>query len=170
MYLLSFECLNCADFLFLGAKLNPQSGYTSPVIVRAFTPSFALDVQTIATLAMAGLFILNPKRGMMAAVETRENATKLAERDGGWFCHYCGVLVGCIEDLGTRHTANNKSWYSFNESRSPVKVFSIDHKIPKTKGGSDDLDNLLLTCRKCNQRKGKKDYDEFIEWLKRERF
>lgn len=31
---------------------------------------------------------------------------------------------------------------------------TIDHVIPKSKGGTDDLDNLVPACRDCNSRKG----------------
>lgn len=31
--------------------------------------------------------------------------------------------------------------------------FTIDHIRPKSLGGSDDLDNLALACRRCNERR-----------------
>ena len=34
--------------------------------------------------------------------------------------------------------------------------FTIDHVIPLTEGGSNDLDNLALACFHCNRRKGTK--------------
>lgn len=38
---------------------------------------------------------------------------------------------------------------------------SIDHLIPRKKGGIDEGDNLILACRSCNSSKGKKD---LLEW------
>lgn len=35
---------------------------------------------------------------------------------------------------------------------------TLDHCIPKSKGGSDDFDNLVLACKKCNQDKADKIY------------
>ncbi|MCB1232983.1 MAG: HNH endonuclease [Verrucomicrobiae bacterium] len=32
--------------------------------------------------------------------------------------------------------------------------FTIDHVIPQSKGGGDDLENLALSCRNCNERRG----------------
>lgn len=31
---------------------------------------------------------------------------------------------------------------------------TVEHLIPKAKGGTDDTDNLWLSCRLCNERKG----------------
>ena len=73
----------------------------------------------------------------------------LAERDGRE-CHYCGTKLG----LG----------------KSARRRTNIDHIVPQSQGGSDDLDNLLLSCRTCNTRKGDKPYEKYIrEELKRVR-
>jgi HNH endonuclease len=31
--------------------------------------------------------------------------------------------------------------------------FTIDHIVPQSLGGSDDLENLALACRRCNERR-----------------
>lgn len=31
--------------------------------------------------------------------------------------------------------------------------FAVDHIFPRVKGGTDDLTNLALSCRSCNERK-----------------
>ncbi len=31
--------------------------------------------------------------------------------------------------------------------------FTIDHIVPRSLGGSDDIDNLALACRRCNERR-----------------
>ena len=38
---------------------------------------------------------------------------------------------------------------------------TIDHVIPKSKGGNNWIDNLVPSCRKCNRAKGNKSYFEF---------
>lgn len=38
----------------------------------------------------------------------------------------------------------------------------IDHKVPISGGGADTLDNIVLACHECNQRKSEKHADEFI--------
>ncbi len=37
----------------------------------------------------------------------------------------------------------------------------IEHIIPKSRGGTDRVDNLCLACRDCNKRKGKQTAEEF---------
>jgi 5-methylcytosine-specific restriction endonuclease McrA len=69
-------------------------------------------------------------------------ATQIADRDGGWHCHYC------------------------NRERKPWQL-TFDHMKPKCKGGTTALDNLVLACTYCNNRKGDQDYEEFMasgEW------
>lgn len=34
-----------------------------------------------------------------------------------------------------------------------IKSFQVDHVNPQFRGGSDDMDNLLPSCRKCNNHK-----------------
>ena len=36
----------------------------------------------------------------------------------------------------------------------PYRNFTIDHKIPRSEGGTDDFDNLWLLCNACNSTKG----------------
>jgi len=44
-----------------------------------------------------------------------------------------------------------------------AKQISIDHLIPKIKGGADYSDNLVWACKPCNS--SKRDHD-LIEWLR----
>lgn len=43
--------------------------------------------------------------------------------------------------------------YCHSPERSSSDVFTIDHLVPQSKGGSDELDNLALACRRCNERR-----------------
>lgn len=42
----------------------------------------------------------------------------------------------------------------------------VDHVIPFSKGGSDDLSNLVTSCRHCNAQKHDKTLEEFMKWKK----
>jgi len=38
----------------------------------------------------------------------------------------------------------------------------IEHIVPKSKGGTNQISNLCLACEKCNQKKGNKDLKDFL--------
>ena len=40
---------------------------------------------------------------------------------------------------------------------------NIDHVVPKAKGGTNRVSNLVLSCRTCNQKKGAKSIEEFLQ-------
>lgn len=43
---------------------------------------------------------------------------------------------------------------------------NIDHKVPKTKGGTDNIKNLQLTCIICNKIKSNMSHKDFIRYMK----
>ena len=45
--------------------------------------------------------------------------------------------------------------------RLSKRDLEVDHIVPKSKGGSDEYDNLQLLCRPCNSNKGSKTMDEW---------
>ena len=67
---------------------------------------------------------------------------EIAERDG-WRCHYCGA--GLV-------TGKAREWH-------------IDHRVPVSRGGSDDPGNLVAACELDNQRKGDLTEPEYRDWL-----
>ena len=55
-----------------------------------------------------------------------------------------------------RQRANHLCEYCHTAERWQYVRFTIDHVIPLSQGGSDDLDNLALACFHCNRRKADK--------------
>lgn len=61
-------------------------------------------------------------------------------------CPYCGIRMTRTQGWG--------------RPCSP----SRDHRIPLSRGGPNVPDNLLICCRRCNERKGSLDEEEFAAW------
>lgn len=87
------------------------------------------------------------------------------------------VTFKAVRDFSPRKTAFNGR-KSFTEAETAVldrcghvchycgspDLLTMDHIIPRSKGGSDCASNLLSACQSCNASRGNKDYDEFVEW------
>jgi len=74
------------------------------------------------------------------------------------------VFVQCYAENDFRCIyCNEKMSLSWGEEYS----FSIDHVIPKSKGGLDTPDNLVFCCAECNFLKGNRDVDYFLNNLDR---
>lgn len=69
-------------------------------------------------------------------------ARAVIARDG-FGCRYCGIV--CI-DLPAHVKYSGISW--------PDNLRSIDHIIPRSRGGQSTLENLVIACNRCNRRKG----------------
>ena len=48
----------------------------------------------------------------------------------------------------------------------PFKIFEVDHVVPRSRGGSDHLENLQLLCASCNRIKGDRPMEYLIAQLK----
>lgn len=52
-----------------------------------------------------------------------------------------------------RARANYLCEYCHSPERLSANRFTVDHVIPKSLGGSDNLEDLALACRRCNERR-----------------
>jgi 5-methylcytosine-specific restriction endonuclease McrA len=57
----------------------------------------------------------------------------------------------------TKQAVRERSRYRCEYCHSPERLsanrFTVDHVIPKSLGGADDMNNLALACRRCNERR-----------------
>jgi hypothetical protein len=61
-----------------------------------------------------------------------------------------------ISDLtrqDVRERANYLCEYCHSPERLSANRFTVDHIIPRSLEGSDDISNLALACRRCNERR-----------------
>lgn len=71
---------------------------------------------------------------------------------------------------------NNKKWvntrkmifirddYTCSYCKIRGGILEVDHIIPFSMGGSENLENLTTACRKCNRQKKNKSVNEFMIW------
>lgn len=71
----------------------------------------------------------------------------VAERQG-FRCFYCPRQF-------VREKVVNPQGYLWVAERGKL-AFHFDHRIPLTKGGADDVSNLVFCCSGCNLSKSKK--------------
>jgi hypothetical protein len=104
----------------------------------------------------------------------------LGERDG-FACHYCAPLIidprdperdGAVwvpAQVFTHHCGCGMhtppepcTIPAYWELPTGWRWGEADHVLARSRGGPDDLENLVLSCAKCNSRKGARPYDEFV--------
>lgn len=80
------------------------------------------------------------------------------------------------EDVGTPETPNPKDALYQRQNGScggcgdhmRQRNLTIDHIVPRSKGGSDDMENLQLLCQACNSTKGNRTQEYLMERLQEE--
>lgn len=85
--------------------------------------------------------LLSPRRHL-----TRPERVGIA-RAQGYRCHYGGGPLRNGDGLGF--------------------VWEIDHKVARSRGGCDELHNLVASCVRHNTMKNTQDYDHFRDVLRR---
>lgn len=80
---------------------------------------------------------------MSRKISAKKKAAVISKTDGR--CAYCGIEL-------------------YDDDMSALGM-TIDHLTPKSRGGTDELANLVVCCRSCNSTKGVKTLDEFRFWF-----
>lgn len=61
---------------------------------------------------------------------------------------------------GLRHSLRMQIWdrdgplCGYCAALLTIKTFTVDHKLARANGGTDDPENLTIACRPCNSSKG----------------
>lgn len=77
----------------------------------------------------------------------------VGERDG-WRCRFCGRRDLVVPPAGREHTAEEAS-----------SLATLDHWLPRSRGGTWEMSNLVLACRPCNGEKGQLTGEEYLSVL-----
>lgn len=68
----------------------------------------------------------------------------------------------------TRFAIYNRDGFRCVYCNAPVKIgtATLDHVVARENGGSNRADNLLTSCKDCNEHKGTKTIRQFFAWLR----
>ena len=90
----------------------------------------------------------------MAKIADRAKKIRYLLKRDGPLCHYCGNRLATDPD----------------ERGEPLdNQITLDHIVPRSRGGTDHLENFVLSCPGCNQWKGRVQYEKHCARC-RERF
>jgi hypothetical protein len=91
----------------------------------------------------------------------RRYGAQIAARDG-WICHYCGIAL-----IAFGEEADPGPYEQIGKYRASIgkERAVVDHKTPQQHRfwvqETHTMENLVLACRLCNQRKKNKPYEQF---------
>lgn len=86
----------------------------------------------------------------MPSVSTWSKHIPLLIKKQNGYCYYCGEKVSYHKKCDLKH----KSQFA-----------SIDHVVPRSANGSNKIENLVVSCRACNNTKGSNSVNEFLYLL-----
>lgn len=112
----------------LSLLLRDRVDAVTDELVSIASPERALDLPTVLRLRR---YINAPRRGV------RWSRRGVLRRDG-YRCIYCNTGVGG----------------GYNGQLLAKSDFTIDHLIPRSRGGGNSWSNTACACASCNQRKG----------------
>lgn len=81
-------------------------------------------------------------------------------------CDICGLEAKYMVLEKSKDVVNDYfhfNLYTINKDNQEI-YFNIDHVIPKSKGGKNELENMQLTCEICNSKKANK-FNKFTHYI-----
>lgn len=127
----AFDCAECGEHVPVGLRRK----YCSEMCA-------ALGNLRRTNARVTDLYRLACQKGVGGARWRVRLVRLLVERDGDC-CYLCGLTIDTTLKAGPR-----------GDEEGP----SIDHVVPRSRGGTDDLVNLRLTHWKCNRDKGTRSF------------
>ena len=70
------------------------------------------------------------------------------------------VLVQRLRELVWRR---ERKRCHYCQAKLILRMATLDHKIPQSKGGETSIENCVCACLDCNQLKADSDYDTFLQ-------
>ena len=116
---------------------------------------------------------VNIKRAIVLLI-TNKAEPLLGSTDGGWRVHSPSLIVDVPKYIRLKIAAIERTWKIPPVNRRDVlrrdhhscqycgsnKRLTLDHVIPRSKGGSHTWDNVVTACERCNSQKGDRTLSE----------
>ena len=112
---------------------------------------------------------INIKRAIVLLVSNKAEPLEFSTEDG-WLIHSSRFVLSVPKHIRLTIAATERMWKIPPVNRREVlrrdhsscqycgtnKHLTLDHVIPRSKGGRHTWDNVVIACEKCNSRKGNK--------------
>lgn len=110
---------------------------------------------------------VNIKRAIVLLVTNKAQPLGFTT-EGGWQVHSPSLVIDVPKHIRLTITSNERMWKIPPVNRREVlrrdhhscqycgsgKHLTLDHVMPRSKGGSHTWDNVVAACERCNSRKG----------------
>lgn len=125
-----------------------------PKVMEKLKTVLACDPRTVRRLVQA-----LKDRGKILEVEAKLWPVFMIENDGDSIEQKLAVHIATVTPRlswsgrfvqNIKRAFHHRCFYCGDE----YGPFEIDHLHPRSRGGGDDLENLVLACRDCNRKKG----------------
>lgn len=85
---------------------------------------------------------------------------KLLEKQN-YQCKFCSIIALELIILYDKNSSKIDFIVNALNSNGEERKMTIDHIVPKSKGGKNHSNNCQILCYQCNQKKGNKSNEEF---------
>lgn len=136
-----------------------QAQHTIDEILPIINRCWKKDIQR--SLIPSGFIVGVSSVRLKLFAQAAKNSSKHSKLE----CKACGLKpthFAVERFLGSQLPSTHLNLYGIRNGREVL--FTKDHKVPKSKGGSNGLNNMQVMCQPCNSLKGSRDSREFLQW------
>ena len=141
-------------------------------ILRSRTVTSITDILRQSVVVFSQYYLpisrINVKRAIALLVTGKAEPLELASSARGWHVSSPSIVLWVPEHIRLKMTGTERIWKIPPVNRREVlrrdnhtcqycgsrKQLTLDHVLPKSKGGTHTWDNVVTACSPCNSRKG----------------
>ncbi len=138
---------------------------------RVLVLNASYEPLSVVSVQRAIILLLKEKAELVEAAEERLHAaytslpTPLVIR----LCYYVRIPHRLVQNPSRRTLLARDNYTCQYCGATPGRAYlTLDHIVPRSKGGAPTWDNLVAACRTCNLRKGDRTPDEAGMYLRRQ--